>query len=58
MYIASSTLKESCEAPSYKFAFKMSKYYCCHLAEKLSLGIEVPCAKKERLTSERAALNF
>lgn len=42
MYIASSTLKESCEAPSYKFAFKMSKYYCCHLAEKLSLGIEVP----------------
>lgn len=53
MYISSSTLMESCEAPSYKFTFKTSKYDCHHLAQKLRLSPEVPWAKKESLTSER-----
>lgn len=58
MNISSSTLIESCEAPSYKFTFKTSTYDCHHLAEKLRLGPEVPWAKKESLTSERVTLNF
>lgn len=58
MYMSSSTLKESCEGPNYKFTFKICKYCCCHLAEKLRLGIEVLRAKKERVISEWATLHF
>jgi len=58
MYISSSTLKEFCEGPNYKFTFKICKYYCCYLAEKLGLSIEVLRAKKKRVIPERAALHI